>query len=285
MEKLMKLSCLPVSFYDDLTAGHKTLADWFAFAAELGLDGADVSVAHLPNRSARQLAEIRQQAVDAGVTIPMVVSYSDFTHPEEAYRQRQIDILHKDIETAAYLGASFLRVTAGQGRPGLMRSDGIAWAIEGLTACTGQAAQAGLKLVYENHTLGYGWTYVDFSNPADIFNEIVAFTEGSGLEVLFDTANNQARGDDPLAVLRRNKHRIATLHLSDIRQVGQFEPVVIGTGVAPIKTVLQAMSEAGFDDWISIEEASKTGPAGVRAAVAYVDATWVAAGGEPRRSP
>jgi sugar phosphate isomerase/epimerase len=166
-----------------------------------------------------------------------------------------------------------------------MRSDGIAWAIKGLTACTGEAAQVGLKLVYENHTIGYGWSRVDFSQPADIFNEIVMFTEGSGLEVLYDTANNLARGDNPLAVLKRNIHRIAVLHLSDIRRAGRFEPVVLGSGVAPIVPVLREMIAVGFGDWASVEEASKTGEAGFRQAIAYAEQAWVEAGGAARKRP
>jgi len=274
----MKLSCLPVSLYDDLTAGRKTLADWFDFAAALGLEGADISVAHLSDRHPDRLAELRDQAETAGVRIAMLAAYSDFTHPERDFRSRQVDILQKDIETAAALGAAFVRVTAGQARPGLMRSDGIAWAIQGLTECTGLAAQVGVKLVYENHTIGYGWSRVDFSQPADIFNEIVTFTEGSGLDVLYDTANNLARGDDPLAVLRRNKHRIAVLHLSDIRRADHFEPVVLGRGVAPIQAVLAEMRQVGFDDWVSIEEASRTGQSGFEQAVAFVRHAWQEAG-------
>ena len=80
----MKLSCLPVSLYPELTAGTRTLADWFHFAAELGLDGADVSVVHLPGRTPADLAPVRQQADDAGVQIAMLVTYADFTHPDAA---------------------------------------------------------------------------------------------------------------------------------------------------------------------------------------------------------
>ena len=43
----MQFSCLPVSLYTAISAGERTLADWFRLAAALGLDGADISVAHL----------------------------------------------------------------------------------------------------------------------------------------------------------------------------------------------------------------------------------------------
>jgi sugar phosphate isomerase/epimerase len=38
----------------------------------------------------------------------------------------------------------------------------------------------------------------------------------------------------------------------------------------------------GFDGWLSIEEASRTGEEGFRQAVAYADAAWVRAGGRSR---
>jgi sugar phosphate isomerase/epimerase len=64
--------------------------------------------------------------------------------------------------------------------------------------------------------------------------------------------------------------------------VGAFEPTVIGTGVAPIPQLLGMLVGNGFDGWISIEEASRTGDQGFQQAVTYADAAWVAAGGSAR---
>jgi sugar phosphate isomerase/epimerase len=278
----MKLSCLPVSLYNDLSSGALTLEGWFNLAGRLGLDGADVSVAHLASRKAADLQALRRQAEVAGVRITMLVSYSDFTQPEAGARRRQVEELKLNIETAAHLGASFLRVTAGQAHPGVSRTEGIAWAVEGLTAALDEATQAGVTLTYENHTIGYGWSNYDFSRPADIFLEIVARTEGSSLGLLYDTANTLAYGDDPLAVLAQVRHRVKVLHVNDIRQKGAFEPVVAGTGVAPLAAILQEMRQAGFDDWISLEEASRTGEAAFWQAVPYVDRLWQQVGGTPR---
>jgi sugar phosphate isomerase/epimerase len=276
----MKLSCLPVSLYQDLSAGRLTLAGWFKLARELGLDGADMSVAHLASRKPEELAALRRQAEDAGVRIVMLVTYADFTQPDPLERHRQVDLLKTNIEAAGYLGASFARVTAGQAHPGVARADGIGWAVEGLTACLEEAAQAGVELLYENHTIGYGWSYYDFSQPTDIFLEIVARTEGTGLKILYDTANTLASGDDPLAVLDKVKHRLGTLHVNDIRQAGKFEPVVVGTGVVPLLSIFQTVQATGFDGWISLEEASRTGEAGFRQAVPYVVQLWQRAGRE-----
>jgi sugar phosphate isomerase/epimerase len=275
----MKLSCLPVSLYPELSAGTRTLADWFHFAAELGLDGADVSVVHLPSRQPADLRMVRSQAEDAGVQIAMIVTYADFTHPDAAERARQVAEIREFCEVAAELGASFMRVTAGQRHPGVGREEGIEWAVAGLTACLDQAAATGVTLCYENHTKGYAWTYNDFSQPADRFLEIVHRTEGTSLRLLYDTANTLAAGDDPLAVLEQVKHRVAVVHVNDIRRAGYFEPCLLGTGVAPVKEIFARLVQNGFDGWISVEEASKTGDDGFRTAIPMAKELWMQAGG------
>lgn len=275
----MQMSCLPVSLYADISAGRRTLADWFRFAAELGLDGADISVAHLPGRDEASLGPIRRQAEDAGVAIPMMVTYTDFTHPDPAIRAGQTDELRACIEAATHLGVGYLRVTAGQKHPGVQREEGIAWASAGLTACVADATAAGVTLCYENHTIGYGWTEYDFSLPSDIFLEIVQHTEGSsaedsGLRLLFDTANNLVNGEDPLPVLEAVIDRIAVVHAADMARKGVFEPTVVGTGVSPLAAIFRRLRQHGFDGWLSVEEGSKTGEAGFRQAIPLVRALW-----------
>jgi len=266
----MRMSCLPVSLYADLSAGRRTLADWFRFAAELGLDGADISVAHLPGRDAASLAPIRHQAEDAGVAIPMMVTYTDFTHPDPAIRSHQSDELRSCIEAATHLGVGYLRVTAGQKHPGVERETGIAWACAGLTACLQEASAAGVTLCYENHTIGYGWTEYDFSLPSNIFLEIVRRTQGSGLQLLFDTANNLVNGEEPVPVLEQVIDRVA----ADMARKGVFEPTVVGTGVSPLTDLFRRLHQHGFDGWLSVEEGSKTGEEGFRQAIPLVRKLW-----------
>ena len=270
----MQYSSLPVSFYPDFTSGQRSLADWFTFAASIGLDGADISVAHLASLQPTYLDGLRQQATDAGVQIAMIVTYSDFTHPDAAERARQMEEVRAYIDAAARLGISFVRVTAGQRHPGVARAEGIDWAVNGLTSCLEQAAQAGVTLLYENHTKGAVWTYNDFSQPSEIFLEIVRQTEGTGLRLLYDTANTLATGDDPLAVLEQVKHRVSAIHVNDIQRAGYFEPCLVGTGVAPVREIFAMLHRTGFDSWISVEEASKTGEAGFQRAIPYVKELW-----------
>ena len=278
----MKLSCLPVSLYPDLTAGHLTPGGWFRMAAALGLDGADLSVAHVQSRAPAYLGELRQEAGTAGVQIVMLATYTDFTHPDTAERARQADDLRAWIEAAARLDAHFLRVTAGQAHPDTPLDAGLDWAAAGLGACLDEAKAAGVRLLYENHVRGAFWTNNDFSQPAERFLALVQRTAGSGLGILFDTANCLALHDDPLAVLEQVRDRVGAVHLSDIKRAGAFEPVVIGSGVAPIAQILHTLVVGGFDGWLSIEEASRSGEQGFEQAVAFADRAWRDAGGRPR---
>ena len=277
----MRLSCLPVSLYADFAAGRRALAAWLRLAADLGLDGADLSVAHV-DRAPAALAALRRAADDAGVPLVMLATYTDFTQPDGSARAREADELRAWIDAAHRLGARFLRVTAGQAHPGVAEADGLAWAAEGLTACLEDARAAGVSLLYENHVRGAVWRANDFTQPAARFLEVARRTAASGLQILFDTANPLVLGDDPLALLAAVRERVGAVHLSDIRRAGAFEPVVLGTGAAPIGALLGALIAGGYDGWLSIEEASRSGEAGFRQAVAYADAAWQAAGGDPR---
>lgn len=278
----MHLSCLPVSLYPEFTAGRMSLGDWFRQAAALGLDGADISVAHVPDRTLATLDGLRGAAHAAGIPIVMIATYTDFTHPDASERQRQVDDLRRWIEAAARLEARFLRLTAGQDHPATPQDDGLDWAVAGLTACLAEARAAGVQLLYENHVRGAVWSANDFTQPAARYLHVVRQTEASPLGLLFDTANPLALSDDPIRLLEQVKARVQAVHLSDIRRAGSFEPVLIGSGVAPIVELLRILVQHGFDSWISIEEASKTGRTGFAHAIAAADAAWVAAGGQAR---
>jgi sugar phosphate isomerase/epimerase len=241
-------------------------------------------VAHVAGRSSTDLDRLREAAADAGVRIPIVAAYSDFTQADADERARQIDDVRFWIDAAARIEAGCLRLTAGQQRADVTESDGLAWAAEGLTACLDHARGAGVRLLYENHVRGAAWERNDFTQPAARFIDVVGRTKGTDLAILFDTANNLALDEEPSVVLAAVMDRLGAVHLSDVRRRGRFEPVLVGTGVAPIARLLRVIVESGYDGWVSIEEASRTGEEAFPHAVAFADRIWVEAGGAPRAS-
>jgi sugar phosphate isomerase/epimerase len=280
----MQLSCLPVSLYQALTAGTTSLADWLRFAKSLGLDGADLSVAHLGGLGREDLKSLRRVADDEGIRIAILAAYSDFSHPDAARRHQEAESLRRWIAVASDLGAPYIRVTAGQAHPEIEDADAaLSWIATGLTACLEDAAAAGVTLLYENHVRGYQWQHNDFTQPCERFLGVLARVDSPLLRVLFDVANPLVLSEDPLDLLARIRPRLGAVHISDVRRRGEFGPTTIGTGVAPIREVLGLLVTSGYDVWLSIEEASRSGEDGFRDAVAFVDRAWSEAGGRPRR--
>ena len=104
--------------------------------------------------------------------------------------------------------------------------------------------------------------------------EILDALSDTPLGVCFDTANPLVLGEDVLTLLEQVIHRIVVVHIFDLREVRVFEPVRVGTGASPIPQVFSHMRQAGYDGWLSIEEASRSGQDGFTESIAFVRKTW-----------
>lgn len=270
----MKLSCLPVSLYNDIFTGNRTVADWIQFGAELGLDAVDFSIKFFPKRDAETIKRTRDALERHNIIPCMLACYSDFTHPDPAQRAQELIDLKADIALAKALDAKFIRVTAGQNHPGTERTAGVRWVTDGFRRALDEAEKHGITLAYENHTKGAPWDYWDFSQPTKIFLEVLDALSDTPLGVCFDTANPLVLGEDVLDLLEQVVQRIVVVHIFDLREVKVFEPVRVGTGASPIPQVFSRMKQAGYDGWLSIEEASRSGQAGFTESIALVRRTW-----------
>ncbi len=270
----MKLSCLPVSYFSAIIQGQMSIRRWIEEAANLGLDGIDLSILFFENRSRVRLAEIRRMTDENGLRLAIVNTYSDLTHPEAAIRRREIEQLEQDIETAAVLGAEHVRIVSGQDHPATSAEQGVQWALSGFRRAAVTAQESGIQLVYENHSKPGNWQYPDFSLVPDHFLRIAAELNDTTIKVLFDTANPIVFGVEPLPLLQKVVDRVVCIHAADTRVRGRLEPVVIGTGLVPFGDLFSYLKTSGFSGWISIEEASGAGKQGVQSAVQFVRQSW-----------
>lgn len=270
----MKLSCLPVSFFAEIINGNMSLREWAKMGASIGLDAIDLSILFTPDHSPATLKRIRSEIESEGMRVAMVTSYPDFTHPNAAQRRRELEMEIEVVDVAAQLGAELVRVTAGQAHPETPREAGIAWAVEGLTRLQEATTGCGVSLVYENHAKPGTWQFTDFSQPPDIFLEIVRQTSAVDLGVNFDTGNAAAFGDNPLDLLDQVIHRVISVHASDTARRGELIHVLLGTGVTPFHELFSRLKQAGWDGWICMEEASYTGRIGVELAAKFIRRVW-----------
>jgi sugar phosphate isomerase/epimerase len=274
----MKLSCLPVSFFQAILDGEMSLAEWVGFAREIGLDGTECSLAFVRPIGKATPAEMRRLCDDAGIAVSMVTCHPDFTHPDAGERARQVEDMRRNVGIAVELGAPLVRVLSGQRHPGVSDEQGIAWIVEGLSELSRDANAAGVTLAIENHTKSFFWQHFDFVMTSELFARLIEALRGTSVGVNFDTANPLVWGEETLPLFEQVKDRLAILHVADTAQKGEFNFCRIGQGIAPIREVFQRARAQGFDGWVSIEEASRTGPEGFREAVGFVRRAWDEAG-------
>ena len=272
----MKVSCLPVSFFSEIASGKMSIKEWACMASEVGLDAIDLSVMLLKNHTPVYLKQIRNDIESVGISVTMMATYPDFSHPDPIQRERELEYLRHDIALSSYLGAKYLRITAGQAYPETPVEQGIQWVIDYFQQAASVGDKFNVQLVYENHSKPGAWEYPDFSQPTERFLRIAEGIQDTGIGINFDTANPQVYGDDPLPVLQEVIDNIATIHVADTAEQGKLvpAPIVIGEGVVPFKEIFSILKQNGFDEWMCIEEASKMGQEGIKKATDFVRKVW-----------
>jgi sugar phosphate isomerase/epimerase len=273
----MKLSCLPVSFFDEIISGRMKLDEWARLGAGAGLDAIDLSILFLPEPTLTAARAARQQIQSAGMRVAMLTTYPDFTHPDAGQRQLELDKECQAVSLAAELGAELIRVTAGQAHPETSHELGIGWAVEGLRHLVERTKGEGVHIVYENHAKPGAWQYTDFSQPPDIFLRILSGVECPELGVNFDAGNATAFADDPLELLERVLPRLTSVHASDTSTRGKLNHTLLGSGLTPYPEIFRRLRRAGWDGWICMEEASFQGRAGVVSAANFIREVWAKA--------
>ena len=226
-------------------------------------------------RQEKRLGALRKEIREANLKLAIVNTYSDLTHPDAAKRAAEVEQLRKDIITASALGAQNVRVVSGPAHPETALEDGIHWVLEGFANAASTAEQFNIQLVYENHSKPGNWEHPDFSFAPDVFLRIASCLAGTSVKILFDTANPIAYGVEPLPILMKVIDRVACVHAADTSVRGRLLPSQVGKGLVPFAEIFRYLKRMRFEGWVSIEEASGTGPAGVGSAVAAIRQAWI----------
>ncbi len=271
----MKLSCLSVSLFPAVIKGEMTIQEYAEFCKSLGLDGFDLGIIQLKNHTPVYVNSVKKEIRNAGIPVIMITTYPDFTHPDLMQRAREFEFLRHDIALASSLGAKFLRITAGQAHPEMPVEKGIKLVVENFRNIAPVAEKYGIRLVYEDHSKPGAWDYMDFSNPPEIFLSIARQIADTSIRINFDTANILVAGENrTLEVLEQVIDQVETIHVAETATLGKMDPVLLGTGLAPVREVFSLLKKHGWDNWLCIEEWGNMGKEGVEKAVEYTRKTW-----------
>ncbi len=267
-----RLAAFPKAYMDPLVVdGSMTVRQWVDMASTLDIDGLEFYCGFLELADRRMWRESRKMVEAKGLSIPMLCCSPDFTHPDPAFRQRQIDLERGWIDMTVELGGQYCRVLSGQRRPEVSREEGLRYAAESIEACIPHAAANGVTLILENHYKDNYWQYPEFAQKTDVFCDLVERIRSPGFGVNYDPSNTFLAGEDPLELLARVKHRVVTMHASDrylaegtIDDLRKEEDSVgyakrlrhgeIGKGMNDYDAIFSTLAGVGFDGWISIED-------------------------------
>lgn len=268
-----KLAAFPKAYMQALCKdGSMTVWEWIELAARLDIEGLEWYAGFLEMKEKNNWHKFRKQVEGHGMVIPMMCCSPDFTHPDPAFRQKEIDKQKGWIEMTYALGGSYCRVLSGQRRPQLGIEEGVKLAADCIEACLPYAEERGITLVIENHYKDDFWEYPEFAQKADVFCQLVGRIDHPGFGVNYDPSNTYLAGEDPIDLLKRVSHRVVTMHASDrYLKYGTIEDLrneeggavgytrrlshgEIGKGLNDYDAIFTELKRVGFDGWISIED-------------------------------
>jgi len=267
-----RIAAFPKCYIEDLVAGRMDLLDWIDQSVELEPEGLELYAGFLPDRSSSALRRVRQRSEGLGLPLPMMCYSPDFTQPDGAARQREVEQQIEMIRVTAELGGEFCRTLSGQRRPEVTTDDGVDMVVACIEQCLPEAERCNVRLVIENHYKDGFWQFAEFAQKMDVFLRILDRLDSSWLGAQFDPSNAIVAGDDPLELLDRVKHRVLTMHASDRYlesghsldeledaegQTGYADILkhgVTGRGLNDYDAIFTVLRDMDFAGWISIED-------------------------------
>jgi sugar phosphate isomerase/epimerase len=168
-------------------------------ASDMGFDAVEILLQQLPRTSPEYLQRLKRRAFKLGLQFNGLSTHQTFMSPKKEERQKNVELVISQIETAYALGIPTMRVNTGRwgtsrdfdelmknkgiepNLPGHTDDEGFGWVIDGYGACLKTAEKCGVTLGLENHW-GLGRT------PEGVVR-IVTALNSPWLQVTLDTGN------------------------------------------------------------------------------------------------
>ena len=261
----MKLSCIPICFFDDLiNTRTMSLGDWVQMARKLNLDGIEMYKPYLSEdqRDKDSMSCISDMIHSAGLEVSMFTSYADISQPESAEREHQMASIRGDVDAAVIFRTNIVRLTAGRWCESIEET--LKLVAKGLKSSLDYAEDKGIILALEDHP-EVGTRIADFMR-------ILELVDDERLKVNLDTSNPMESGDDPVELAKLVNSRIVHVHLSD--RSADLQHQVAGEGVVDFVSIFNILKETGYDSWLSLEAGGRKGEDAIHQALHFIREAW-----------
>jgi len=269
------LSAVPMIYFKAMVL-EKTmdLPEWFDIAKELELDATEIHDKSLRSRDEAYIDDIAQQLEHRGLKVSQVVGAADLTNPNPDIRESELATTFNNIDIAARLGATCVRITAGQAHDALSHEQGVKLAVEGIKRAVEYATSKNVWVAYENHYKDYFWEKPDFSQRSEVFLEILSRLHDVPIKVNFDCSNQVMIGEDPVNLLRQVVDYVIHVHCSDRVAPNQYLHAVTGEGIVDYRSIFGILKQHGYSSWLSVEYNGTEGLEGLRRSINNVRRLW-----------
>ena len=222
----------------------------------------------------RDVVSDRQAALlalrETGLPCPIFSISQNFAKPTEEERRSQLDKIKFGVDEAGHFGAGTVRVFAGDVAEGITFDQAREWIIEGLAEASKYAESKGKRLALENHgTLAGRGDQVrgiieDVRNRAG--NDALGANPDTGNFLIVNQPSHEAiRQVADLAYMVHFKdfapepagHQGFAYSTVDGRKV---VGTAVGEGSVDLAACIQALKDAGFDGWLSVEYEGEEDP-------------------------
>lgn len=168
-------------------------------AARMGFDGVDILLQQMEKEDNGYVQNLKRRALINGLDLCCMSTHQSFVSPDEAARQKNIDLTLHQIELAYKLGIPIIRINTGRWGttgsfddlmakrgiepplPGYTEEDGFKWVIGSIEKLLPKAEECGVILGLENH-----W---GMARTPEGLLRIINTIKSPWLQVLLDTGN------------------------------------------------------------------------------------------------
>lgn len=186
------------------------------------------------------MTQFTDAAAQRGLEVVGVYSGGHFIYRDA--HQDELTRFDRSIQLAVSAGARHFILGGGAVRATGRRPEDFEIMAELMDEVAKRATDAGLIPSYHPH----------LGSLAQSPEEIDSLFVSSQIGMCADVAHIYAGGGDPAAVIAKYADRLSYLHMKDFdATAGNFVP--LGAGDLDLTAVCQAVVDAGYDDWVTVE--------------------------------
>ncbi len=258
--------------YSYASAHRKGLIDAPGFVREakrIGADGVELLEYFYKDVEAERPAVLGALA-ENGMPCPIFSVGNNFAKIEPAEREAQLAKIRFGVDQALLHGAHTVRVFAGDVAEGITFEQARAWIVEGLAQGSTYAAEHEIKLALENHgkLAGRG------DQVADLIADVRALAGNDVLGANPDTGNFLLVNQPSHKAIQQVAHLANMVHFKDFKLAPanhegwaytaldgtKYLGTAVGEGTVQLGDCIQALKDAGFDGWLSVEYEGEEDP-------------------------